>query len=563
MRVLIIDNYDSFTFNLFQALGEITGVEPIVVRNDEVAWEELVRLAVDCVVISPGPGRPERERDFGLSRRVLLELNFPILGVCLGHQGICDAFGGAVVRSGEPMHGRISSINHDGSELFGGVPNPFAAMRYHSLECARPLPDVLRETAWTADGVVMGLAHRERPIWGVQFHPESVATEHGRTILKNFVEMARRVRRGERWKCFWRRVEKKVDAERVFRSMLAGEEYAFWLDSSMVSEQARFSFLGGGSGADVEVVQDLGELRQKLAARVVPDPGLPFDFCCGYVGYFEYELSCRLLFAGRCLAIDHMADVVYLLYAGRDGDRAAAEDWFDGVDLEGEDSRVGEYRHGDFSFRCGRKEYLALIERCLEKIREGESYEICLTNSLRAEFAGDPLEAYVALRRLNAAPYAAYLKFPAITAACSSPERFLKVRPDKSVDSKPIKGTIRRGSDPNKDATLRERLAGDPKSRAENLMIVDLVRNDLGKVCEIGSVVVESLMDVEAFSNVHQMVSTIKGKLRQDCGAVEAFEAAFPGGSMTGAPKMRTMEIIKELECEPRESMRARSGISG
>src|SRR5919202_1066310 len=194
MRTLLIDNYDSFTFNLFHLLGEVIGEEPIVMRNDELPWEELVALRVDGIVISPGPGRPEHARDVGVSLEVLRRAEVPVLGVCLGHQALAHIAGGEVDHAPEVMHGRLTSIRHDGQGLFEGIPQDFAAVRYHSL-AVRSVPAALRVTAWTPDEVVMGLEHRTRPLWGVQFHPESISTEHGRTLVGNFRDLARAPRR--------------------------------------------------------------------------------------------------------------------------------------------------------------------------------------------------------------------------------------------------------------------------------------------------------------------------------------------------------------------------------
>jgi len=189
MRTLLIDNYDSYTFNLFHLLGEVNaGQEPIVVRNDELSWSELVRLAPDNIVISPGPGRPERPRDAGVALEVLRRAEVPVLGVCLGHQELAYAWGGTIEHAPEVMHGRLSPVRHDGSTLFRGIPQGFLAVRYHSLAVGA-VPDALRVTAWTADGVIMGLEHRTRPLFGVQFHPESVSTRHGRALLENFRDL--------------------------------------------------------------------------------------------------------------------------------------------------------------------------------------------------------------------------------------------------------------------------------------------------------------------------------------------------------------------------------------
>ena len=183
--VLLLDNYDSFTFNLAQYLGEL-GAPPIVKRNDEISLDEIAALNPGHIVISPGPGRPE---DAGISVGLIQRFGpkTPVLGVCLGHQSIGIAFGGQVIRAAQLMHGKVSSIQHDGRGVFRGVSQPFTAGRYHSLVVAAPVPDVLEIAAHTDDGTIMGVRHRSFPVHGVQFHPESVLTGEGRQILRNFL----------------------------------------------------------------------------------------------------------------------------------------------------------------------------------------------------------------------------------------------------------------------------------------------------------------------------------------------------------------------------------------
>jgi anthranilate synthase/aminodeoxychorismate synthase-like glutamine amidotransferase len=188
MKVLLLDNYDSFTYNLAQYLGEL-GHAPIVKRNDEITVGDIDAMAPDRIVVSPGPGRPE---EAGISIDVIRGFGprIPVLGVCLGHQGIGYAFGGSVVRAPVLMHGKVSSVQHDGRGVFAGVSQPFVAGRYHSLIVADPPPDSLEVSARTEEGIIMGLRHREFPVHGVQFHPESVLTGEGMKILRNFLEHA-------------------------------------------------------------------------------------------------------------------------------------------------------------------------------------------------------------------------------------------------------------------------------------------------------------------------------------------------------------------------------------
>jgi anthranilate synthase component II len=189
MRILLLDNYDSFTYNLYQYLSEL-GAEVEVHRNDEIEVDDIRALAPDKIVISPGPCTPA---EAGISLSLIRELGveIPILGVCLGHQAIGMAFGGRVVRAPEPVHGKLSEIHHEGQGVFHDLPSPFAATRYHSLIVEHEsLPGALLITAATQDGIIMGLRHRDLPIEGIQFHPESYTTEHGKQLLRNFLERA-------------------------------------------------------------------------------------------------------------------------------------------------------------------------------------------------------------------------------------------------------------------------------------------------------------------------------------------------------------------------------------
>jgi len=183
--ILVIDNYDSFTFNLVQYLGEL-GESPHVFRNDKISLDEITDMQPDSILISPGPRTPT---EAGVSMSVIRKFSghIPILGVCLGHQSIAAVFGGQVIRAPRLMHGKTSLIEHKGSDVFAGLPSPFTATRYHSLIVPEPLPDCLERTAWTEEGELMGLRHREHPTFGLQFHPESILTEHGHQMLKNFL----------------------------------------------------------------------------------------------------------------------------------------------------------------------------------------------------------------------------------------------------------------------------------------------------------------------------------------------------------------------------------------
>jgi para-aminobenzoate synthetase len=627
MRTLLVDNHDSYTYNVFHLLAGVSGEEPIVVDNDAVSWRALSRWDFDAIVLSPGPGSPQRWHDFCVCNDILRFSEIPVLGICLGHQGLGHLLNGTVGSAPEAMHGRLSRIHHGGKGLFEGIPQGFPVVRYHSLAITDMGPDG-NVTAWADDGVVMGIEHRRRPMWGVQFHPESVATEHGAKLVENFYTLAHRLKTPR-----WRKARRPREApprararrargdgetelrlrsipgepstEALFERLFGDAEHAFWLDSADAPTRlAQSSFLGTSAGAgrcvveyDVETgtVRRLGAgaetterisifdlLDRELSQHAIEPPpaDIPPGLMGGFVGYLGYELKADcgspnahrsdmpdavMMLANRLVAVDHVRRRTHLVVLCR-GDEAEAESWLDEAEAAVRETLAAPpdpvpplastERPGasHVSFHCGRgrEQYLADIARSQAELAAGESYEVCLTDQIATDASPDPFDLYRLLRRRNPAPFAAYLKLGEMTVVSSSPERFLSVDRERRVEARPIKGTTSRSPDPVRDAELKAELVEDEKTYAEHLMIVDLLRNDLGIVCEVGSVSVPELMIVEDYSTVHQLISTVSGVLAADRSAVECARACFPGGSMTGAPKLRTMEIIDDIEEEAR-----------
>ena len=626
MRTLLVDNHDSYTYNVFHLLAGVSGEQPIVVDNDAVSWRALSRWDFDAIVLSPGPGSPDRWHDFCVCNDILRYSEIPVLGICLGHQGLGHLLDGKVGSAPEAMHGRLSQIHHQGSGLFEGIPQGFPVVRYHSLAITDMGPDG-NVTAWADDGVVMGIEHRRRPMWGVQFHPESVETEYGAKLIENFFTLARRLKTS-RWRgakrprpveqrseprrrveaelqLRSRTIEGEASTEALFERLFGDAEHAFWLDSADAPTRlAQRSYLGTSAGTEHCVLEGDVEAGSVYAHRaggtttergtffdvldrelgkhtVEPPEGLPPGLIGGFVGYLGYELKADcgspnvhrsdvpdavMMLANRLVAVDHGSHRTHLITLCRD-DEAGAERWLD--EAEGVvrdvladpppppsplDVPAAEATESHVSFRCGRgrEQYLTDIARCQAELAAGESYEVCLTDQISTDASPDPFELYRHLRRSNPAPFAAYLKLGEVAVVSSSPERFLSVDRERRVEARPIKGTTCRSTDPAEDAALKAELTNDEKTYAEHLMIVDLLRNDLGRVCDVGSVSVPELMIVEDYSTVHQLISTVAGNLAESRSAVECARACFPGGSMTGAPKERTMEIIDDIEDQAR-----------
>ena len=626
-EVLLVDNVDSFTYNVADLLHRVLGRPPVVWRHDrEVDEADLNGFA--AIVVGPGPGRPQVAGDMGLSDVALRQREVPVLGVCLGHQGLAHLAGEQVVQMTVPRHGIISPVEHDGTGLFRGVPSPVQVVRYHSLDVQEPLVSGLRVTARAADdGSVMGLADPDRAVWGVQFHPESVLSEHGGTIVANFLELAgvptargedvgpvavgdamaphAPVADGAPVRLGVCRLPGPVDTWALREELLGDARTSAWLDASdgsgwsvLVDSRGPLSYevehrVGEAPPLLDRMEQLLGRWRLDRPERErVRSLGLPFSWRPGFVGWWGYELKAEtggsaahrspwpdawLIFADRGVVVDHDSGHVYAVWLETPEVAHAQQEWAAWVGRSVAAARPGAARTAEAraagtgagprqpAARSSRSEgggsrswhavpregedvYVALVRAAQEQIARGESYEVCLTTAYTVRDSGvGEAELYRAMRAVSPVPHGAWLRAPGVSVLSGSPERFVSVS-EGVVEARPIKGTRPRGATPEADQALVEDLRTAQKDLAENLMIVDLLRNDLHRVCRSGSVRVPQIFAVESYTTVHQLVSTIRGRLAEGMGPVDVLRACFPGGSMTGAPKVRTMEILDGLE---------------
>lgn len=695
--IVAVDNRDSYTYNLVQLLRELSDLEVRVVdAGDPAALRDcrgwISGGLVSGLVISPGPGHPANPADFEGSAHMLDAAlapgsDLPVLGVCLGHQGIALHFGAEVVAAPAARHGWRSPLAHDGTGPFAGIPQGTLVTRYHSLVVREPLPDGLRVTSRSEDGVVQGLEVEGRPVWGVQFHPESIASEHGRQIVANFVAVveaaevkaqsqgstatrgparpqvpapaegpataagpapapagrgsaARRSQRvgepraatttAEAPTLFVAsrdvlgpqtdgRVAAELAATIVYRDLFRRASASVWVDvPDETGRQAQWSILADNASiSDADAHEQARVLRlsgdgsfeavQEAVEAMHPVGGEGLAFRGGLLGYFGYELGLRMLGLEshtnggatgtlpdawwldprRAALVDRATGAVTVIatastlaLAEAAAEHLAAEvagalDNDDALppsrtfDSARASSRIdtGDAPRSAETLVAGtwhtpRAQYAADIAQCRERLLAGDSYELCLTNEFRPDSDPDPLDLFLELRASDPAPYAALLEFGGCAVVSASPERFLRGTADGDYETKPIKGTAARASDPLLDAAAARELANDPKVFAENLMIVDLLRNDLGRVCAPGSVHVPSLMAVESYATVHQLVTTVRGSA-PGVPPLDVVRALFPGGSMTGAPKLRSVELLRDIERRDRGIYSGALGVLG
>ncbi|EGE03538.1 para-aminobenzoate synthase [Trichophyton equinum CBS 127.97] len=690
LRVVIIDHYDSYTNNIVQLLQDTWSVA--VIRFDEFTWDTFkasVLPHLDAIILSPGPGSPDKESDFGFNSRLIREVNIPVLGICLGHQGIGTAFGAKIIHAPNIKHGQVCKIHHNKTGIFEGLPEQFEGVRYNSLILPfNDLPKELELTAWTFDEgipVVMGIKHSSRPIYGTQWHPESVCSKYGQHIMDNFRDkvlqfwasqpsdigtthqisstgllpdsiLSRSAIVKEAQGTFhpqnkrpWSiatdgvrpyyiqgtSLGKGVAPQTVFdtiirNSSLDGEA---WLDSARVRDaHSRNSYLGIGAftlcywsetgklsasqqGKQVKseklttsywswldqfqqsIIEQNVESVQPALLGEDTQAGQPL-LQVGLIGYFGYEMKRESLPGYRYRRStekenihsvpdsQHLFTNVVLRLDNYTGEWMAF-----GLIRRGEEDPIGKFINAHSPIGLTQHEYECILSNTRElfaappsppytlptplpsfeaiddensysqkihaaqqAIKEGETYEVTLTTRFRAHCPDvDPYSLYLSLRSRNPAPYSAYIHFPVsdTTILSSSPERFISVDGDGVAEMKPIKGTLAVSPDQAEDERRKIQLATDVKELAENLMIVDLIRSDLHNISPSKSIQVPKLLQVESYETVHQLVTTIQSQIAKNVGGVKVVERCFPPGSMTGAPKLRSVKIIDELEGEP------------
>ncbi|MGI1659835.1 MAG: aminodeoxychorismate synthase component I [Desulfitobacterium sp.] len=604
--IFLLDNFDSFTFNLYQYFGEL-GEKVVVRRRDECTLEDIENHKPELIVISPGPCAP-KDAPFTLSVIDRFKGRIPIFGVCLGHQAIGEVLGGKVIRAKAPVHGKVSEINHDGQGVFLNLPNPLKITRYHSLVLDREsLPEELLITAETADGEIMGIRHRELPIEGVQFHPEAILTEKGHALLVNAIESARNW-----WKTQAQRVSgsfwiiKELDIKLPPIELLEAfreSEYPFLLDSGKnYGGLGRYSFMGAFPFLQASATTDYVELRQEqisyyegdslkilddLLERFQVTNPTQFPFAGGAVGFWTYDLkdefeempqsafndlnlplwrfswydgilaydhenarytvlACGMTESGECKGsvarerVDRLLGVLEEFLKKQNQEQLGEEDLIFPVSTVTGDA--------DVHYTVAKEQYLEDLQQVIDYIYAGDIYQANLTQRFQMPYAQDPWVLYKRLHAYNPAPFAAFLPYEDFQILSSSPERFVQINAQGGIETRPIKGTRPRGKTPEEDEALAKELIESTKDRAELTMIIDLQRNDLGRICRYGSVQVKDLIRLEKYPTVWHLVSSIVGELRPELKVSEILKAIFPGGSITGAPKIRAMEIIEELE---------------
>ncbi|KAK4580181.1 para-aminobenzoate synthase, (PABA) [Recurvomyces mirabilis] len=658
-RILYLDAYDSFSNNIISLLVKSLPVTVECIKindarfvfNDDAFKNFLNKF--DAVVAGPGPGHPENADDVGLIGKLweyAVEIRLPVFGICLGFQSLMLHLGAAVERLEEPRHGLVRHLTHCGRDLFEGM-DEIEATQYHSLhvklskasvgEISQQLWQPSRSCkevvplAWdlsdASNGpVLMAARHCHLPLWGVQYHPESICSGGGAQLVQRWWNMAHGARQGlvpstfmvpdhalglkgvgkssqacgtVRWKAI--SLPEMVDVAIIVEAMRGDQECEpILLESGsrdgrpVNAETGRFSIVGlptksakqlRWSARDsiftveadgtvlttkrLDVREAFTELQDIVSQQKAEGGAADIPFWGGLIGYISYEAGLQTIdiqptangsakpdiwfvTVERSIVVDHVSGAVYV--------QSLIENdaiWLHGTEARllaltrfhnGDCERVGEVEQGHLISEPVQKAYCRKVKVCQKQLRAGESYELCLTDQTLVTNPTNPWTLYRHLRLRNAAPFGAYLRLTDSSGVhnldliSSSPERFLSWSRQVRCQFRPIKGTVKKITGMTR--AKAEKLLSSEKERAENLMIVDLIRHDLNGVAGVRNVTVPKLMQVEEYSTVFQLVSVIEGDLNNSTPGISALAASLPPGSMTGAPKKRSCELLKSIE---------------
>lgn len=588
--ILVIDHHGFTTNILTHQLGAV----------HRVTASELMALNLQDythIVVTHGPAQAD------LTQLTTVP-HIPVLAIGTGYQHLAAAYGHTQVGPSQPVYGQAVTHHHTATGIFTGVPNPTPLVSYHPWRLTGLNSATFAVHAVDDDDAVLAYRIQGTNHWGMHADPAALQSSHGSLIVQNFLALARRdVSRPEplagrppavrEVEIFTRSVPGLLNTPETFRRLQQGASAAFWLDSAAAHRgQGNTTMMGTNAGALAQTVRWDAETEQldvhqnNSTRRITGDvldyletnrwqpaqPGESAGFQGGWVGYLGYEAQQATVAGHRnrwqaatpdaywirpqmFLRYDHRRELT-VLFAVEDHELL---DELEAALVFGQNvpTAARKPQPAVGQWRLSAEQYQHQVARIQTMLRSGQAAGICLTDTYEfGEFSDDGLALYERLRTNNPAPYAGYLRFntfdDAIEILSASPEKFLSVDAHGVVESKPIKGTVARSSDPTVDSAVAQSMATDPKIQSENLMITDLLRDDLAKVTVPGSVQVPKLMVVESFATVHQLVTTVTGELAPQHSATAALRAVFPGGSMTGAPKLASLKTLEALEAGPR-----------
>ena len=652
MNILLIDNYDSFTYNVYQYLEEL-GCRTAVVRNDKITLDEIERINPDAVFLSPGPGTPSRAGVcIPLISRFAGKLS--IFGVCLGHQAIGEAFGGIISHAKTLMHGKTSWIKPFPKGVMKQFNRPFIATRYHSLVIQpETKPDCLDITCQTDDGEIMGVVHRDYNIEGVQFHPESILTVEGKKMFSRFLNRTRKLNKKAGKKAVNPEFEKlyqlthlshisgkqlpgpavqqKIEIiQKVHRMKIKDDIYTLFQKINQKYGGSNSFLLESAEGPKIDCTQTLiglfPQFELKLTGQILKidtahtlwseylsqimdnnyqkkDSGYDIrqdafskvfklitsginlekkhktshSISCGLTGYFAYDYLHRLeQVPGKKPNFLNLPDIhlkFFPLLIQADYGKKEITIIENHVDYNSqhlfhelvsfindktpsspvfESKEITTHPVTKAISNLTKDEFVTNVEKAKRYIYEGDIFQVQLGQRVSVESDIGSLELYEKVRQINPSPYMFYWDNNDYQLIGDSPELQLRVV-DRQVMIRPIAGTSKgKGKDKASRKELLQNFKNDVKENAEHIMLVDLARNDIGRRAVPGSVRVNHLMDVEEFSHVFHLTSTVVGQLKKNDYTMDVFESTFPAGTLTGAPKIRAMEIISEFEKESR-----------